>query len=114
MKIPDGNSPGSYWIKWHQYLVGLVGKSDATGVFLQHFATTGQKSEAANDASLRSYAKSQGMPIEGENGIFSWGADSWKDTQSGVSTIGNMTTIGIFVVVIMVGVAGYFLFIKQN
>lgn len=112
MQIPNINSNSQNWIEWHQYLKSSLGTKDANELFLPHWLKIGQ-STGANDASLRSYAKSQGLQIEGEYSIFSGLADTWQSTNTGFKKIGNSANIGVFIVIIMIVLAVYFLFIKN-
>lgn len=112
MQTPTLYSSSQNWIEWHQYLKKNLGTKDANDLFMSHWGQVGQSSNA-NDASLRSYLKSQGLKIEGEYSIFSGLADTWQSTNTGFKKIGASANMGVYIVIIMIIAAVYFLFIKD-
>ncbi len=112
MVIPNSNSAAAQWIEWHKWLKNEVG-SQANDVFMQQWAQGAQGSWASNSAELRSYAKTQGMNIEGNFSVFSGATDTYSSVNSGAAKIGNATTIGIVLVCVMLVAATYFLFLKD-
>jgi len=112
MQTPTLYSSSQNWIEWHAYLKKNLGTKDANQLFMEHWAKIGQGSNA-NDAALRSYLKSQGIQVEGEYFLLSGLADTWQSTNTGFKKIGSSANLGVFIVIIMIVVAVYFLFIKN-
>jgi len=112
MQLPNLNSNAQYWIDWHKYLKKELGKEGANDTFMRAWQAVGQKSNA-NDATLRAYAKTQGLQIEGNYSIISGVADTWQSVNTGGKKIGSSFSIGVILLILMLVGAVYFLFLKD-
>jgi len=112
MQLPNQNSSSQYWIDWHKYLKKELGKEGAKDTFMRAWQAVGQKSNA-NDATLRAYAKTQGLQIEGNYSIISGAADTWQSVNTGGKKIGSSFFIGVILLMLMLVGAVYFLFLKD-
>ena len=113
MQLPNLNSNAQYWIDWHKYLKKELGKEGANDTFMRAWQAVGQKSNA-NDATLRAYAKTQGLQIEGNYSIISDAADTWQSVNTGGKKIGSSFSIGVILLILMLVGAVYFLFLKPE
>ena len=113
MQLPNLNSNAQYWIDWHKYLKKELGKEGAKDTFMRAWQAVGQKSNA-NDATLRAYAKTQGLQIEGNYSIISDAADTWQSVNTGGKKIGSSFFIGVILLMLMLVGAVYFLFLKPE
>ena len=113
MQLPNSYSNYQYWIDWHKYLVKTLDKSNANDTFMRNWQVVGQNSSSGNDPALRAYMKTQGVEIKGEYGVLSSLSDSWQSVNSGAKKIGGTAQIGVFIIILMLVGAVYFLFIKD-
>jgi len=117
MQLPNLNSNAQYWIDWHKYLKKELGKEGANDTFMRAWQAVGQKSNA-NGPTLRAYAKTQGLQIEGNYSIISDAADTWqsvnKSVNTGVKKISSSFSIGVILLMLMLVGAVYFLFLKPE
>ena len=107
--IPTFTSTDSEWIAWHKALTKEFGKKQANFTFLQAFNARAND-ETANTSTLRSYAKSQGLEIEGAyigSGIYDYVGATGEGIGSAFSSIGNSMMIGAVIVVLLFGFAMY-------
>ena len=112
MQLPNQNSNAQYWIDWHKYLKKELGKEGAKDTFMRAWQAVGQKSNA-NGPTLRAYAKTQGLQIEGNYSIISDAADTWQSVNTGGKKIGSSFFIGVILLMLMLVGAVYFLFLKD-
>jgi hypothetical protein len=112
MQTPNIQSSSQYWIDWHKWLKKEIGKSGANDTFMRAWVQVGQQSNA-NDATLRAYAKTQGMSIEGEYGLLSQATDTWQSVNTGAKKIGSSFNLGVILLILILVGAVYFLFLKD-
>jgi len=113
MQLPNLNSNAQYWIDWHKWLKKELGKEGANDTFMRAWQAVGQKSNA-NGPTLRAYAKTQGLQIEGNYSIISDAADTWQSINTGGKKIGSSFSIGVILLILMLVGAVYFLFLKPE
>ncbi|MCU0436721.1 MAG: hypothetical protein MUC49_02330 [Raineya sp.] len=113
MQKPNLTSTASYWIQWHQSLENDLGLKNANTVFLDWWSRYGQTGDG-NDATLREYLKRKGVALEGEYGPLSSISDTWQSANTGFKKIGSTAMIGVFLLILMLIGAVYFLFIKKD
>lgn len=114
INIPIASTPDSGWIAWHIAQKRELGQQNANDLFSQAWAKTGNGSWASNTDTLRNYAKTQGIQLEGNFGVLSDVSSGFGSINRGGAKIGNTVTIGIVLVCIMIIAAVYFLFLKQD
>jgi len=113
MQVPTLQSNSQAWIAWHKEMLKQLGKSDANELFMKHWQSIGQGSDA-NNGELRAYMSSQGVDISGNNGVFSWGADAATSASQGFGKVSSSFSIGVILLVLLLVGATYFLFLKNN
>lgn len=110
--IPTFTSTDSEWIAWHEALVKQFGKKQANITFLQAFNKRAN-TETANTSTLRAYAQSKGMNIEGAylgSGVYDYVGATGSAFGGAFSSIGNSMMIGALIVIALFGFAMYKLF----
>jgi hypothetical protein len=111
--IPSFNSTSAEWIEWHKQMLAFgYPKETANKIWLRAFNQYASDQWEANDYTLRNYASSQGMNVQGYSvvsGAYDSSIDTGKSLSKGVGTIGTMFALGIFVTVIIVVGAGFLL-----
>jgi hypothetical protein len=96
---PSVTSSDSEWIQWHKDLKSVFGKKTANSLFVKFWSKRSGTTFKANTNELRSYAKSQGIKVDGQ--ILSGVVDSAYDVVDGlgdVLKVGKYAAIGLVAV----------------
>jgi hypothetical protein len=99
---PSVTSSDSEWIQWHKDLKNVFGKKEANSLFVAYWAKRSGTTFKANTNELRSYAKSQGIKVEGQ--LLSGVLDSAYDVVDGlgdVLKVGKYAAIGLGLVLVV-------------